>query len=342
MLKISSKTKILTVFLLLSTLVLVTISLAFGEKVLNPIQVFNAIFGMESKYNNMLIQTLRLPRIVVAFFLGCSLALAGAILQGIIKNPLASPDILGIVDAGGVGMLVFYTLFINPKNNSLEVSIFYMPLFTFVFAFSSILAIYFFTRKNASSYRLILIGIGLCAIFKAIKNILIINGPVFFIKEAATWVTGTIYGSQGFHAWLITVWFIIFLLLTLLFIKELNLQTLDDSIITTLGSKLTMNRFILLFFAAALTAGAVTVGGGISFVGLIAPHIAKKLVGSRFENLIPVSIFIGGIITIIADMASKWLFYPTELPIGIFTALIGGPYFIYLLIANRKATRRSA
>ncbi len=336
MINISDRTKYVSLFLFLVVMLLVMIALAGGEKILSPVDVSQSLMGWGSKYNNMVVQTLRLPRVVVAFFVGASLALSGAILQSVIKNPLASPDILGIVDAGGVGTLVFYTLFMEPKNNSLQVSIVYLPIFAFLFAMSAIVLVYLFCRKNVAAYRIILIGIGLSALFKALKNILIINGPVVFIKEAATWVTGTIYGTQHIHALIITVWFFIFFIITILFIKELNIQMLDDGLVTALGSRLTLNRFMLLFIAAALTAGSVAVGGGISFIGLIGPHIARKMVGSKFENLLPVSVLIGGIIGLTSDMVAKWILYPTELPMGIFTALIGAPYFIYLLIRGRK------
>ena len=136
------------------------------------------------------------------------------------------------------------------------------------------------------------------------------------------------------------IMFTVFTILAIIFIKDLNLHQLEDEVIIVLGNNLHKSRLILLGISAALSAGAVTIGGGISFVGLIGPHIARKLVDSKFENIIPLSIFIGGIITMLADFASKWLFYPQDLPIGIFTAFIGAPYFIYLLIKRRKNYRR--
>jgi len=193
--------------------------------------------------------------------------------------------------------------------------------------------------KSSSTNKLIIIGIGVSAIAKAITNILIINGPIIFIKEATTWITGSIYGANWTHAILIIVIFSIFATLTLIFIKDLNLHQLEDEVVIVLGNKLHKSRIILLGISAALAAGAVTIGGGISFVGLIAPHIARKLVDSKFENVIPLSILIGGIITLLADFVSKWLFYPQDLPIGIFTAFIGAPYFIYLLVKKRNYKR---
>ena len=334
MINISKKTIKISILLLLITLLIFGISLSLGEVMISPIDVLKSIFGIDTGFSSILVMNIRLPRVIIAFLIGGSLGLAGAILQGVVKNPLASPEILGISNGGAVGALVFLTIFTNPNNNSLTTSILYMPIFTFIFSFLAVVIIFFICVK------LIIIGVGVSAIFKALTNILIINGPIVFMKEATTWLTGSIYGANWTHAAIISVIFFIFTLITVIFIKDLNLHQLDDEIITVLGNKVYKSRIILLSISAALTAGAVTIGGGIPFVGLIAPHISRKLVNSKFENLIPLSILIGGIITLLADFVSKWLFYPQELPIGIFTASIGAPYFIYLLIKNRKSTNR--
>ncbi|AYE34356.1 FecCD family ABC transporter permease [Clostridium septicum] len=339
MINISKKTIKISIVLIIIILAIFTISLGFGEVMVSPLEVLKSILGIDSGFSSILVMNIRLPRVIVAFFVGSSLALSGAILQGVVKNHLASPDILGIVNGGAVGALVFLTMFIDPKNNSLTTSILYMPLFTFAFSFIAVILIFLISGKSTSTNKLIIIGIGVSAIFKALTNILIINGPVIFIKEATTWITGSIYGVNWTHAIIIMVTFIFFTILTIIFTKDLNLHQLDDEVIIVLGNNLRKRRLILLSISAALSAGAVTIGGGISFVGLIAPHIARKLVDSKFENITLLSILIGGIITLIADFVSKWLFYPQDLPIGIFTASIGAPYFIYLLIKNRKYSK---
>lgn len=339
MINVSKKTIKLSFILLFITALLITLSLGFGEVMVNPLDVLKSIVGIDTGFSSILVMNIRLPRVLVAFLVGSSLALAGAILQGVVKNHLASPDILGIVNGGSVGALVFLTIFTDPKNNSLTTSILYMPIFTFAFSFLALIVIFFIYGKSTSTSKLIIVGIGVSAICKALTNILIINGPVIFMKEATTWITGTIYGASWSHVIIIMATFFSFAIMAVIFIKDLNLHQLDDDVVIILGSKLRKNRLILLCISAGLTAGAVTIGGGIGFVGLMAPHIARKFVDSRFENLIPLSILIGGIITLVADFVSKWLFYPQDLPIGIFTASIGAPYFIYLLIKNRKYSK---
>lgn len=339
MINISKKAIKLSALLLGITILMIFFSLCLGEAMVGPLDVLKSILGIDTGFSSILVTKIRLPRVLVAFFVGASLALSGAILQGVVKNDLASPDILGVVNGGSVGALVFLTIFIDPKNNSLTTSILYMPIFTFIFSFIALMCILLINGKSSSTNKLIIIGIGVSAIAKAITNILIINGPIIFIKEATTWITGSIYGANWTHAILIMVIFSIFATLTLIFIKDLNLHQLEDEVVIVLGNKLHKSRIILLGISAALAAGAVTIGGGISFVGLIAPHIARKLVDSKFENVIPLSILIGGIITLLADFVSKWLFYPQDLPIGIFTAFIGAPYFIYLLVKKRNYKR---
>ncbi|EPZ54250.1 putative siderophore transport system permease protein yfhA [[Clostridium] sordellii ATCC 9714] len=290
MINVSKKTIKLSCILLFITSLLITFSLGFGEVMVNPLDVLKSIVGIDTGFSSVLVMNIRLPRVLVAFFVGASLALAGSILQGVVKNPLASPDILGIVNGGSVGALVFLTIFTDPKNNSLTTSILYMPIFTFAFSFLALLVIFFIYGKSTSTSKLIIIGIGVSAICKALTNILIINGPVIFIKEATTWITGTIYGSNWNHVIMITSTFFVFAIIAVIFIKDLNLHQLDDDVVTVLGNNLRKSRLILLCISAGLTAGAVTIGGGIGFVGLIAPHISRKLVDSKFENLIPLSI----------------------------------------------------
>lgn len=333
-----------SILIVLCTLIIcilsLLLSLSIGQKNISVIKVITILLGADESGDSLIVNAIRLPRTLVALFVGISLGLSGAILQGVVKNPLAAPNIIGITDSGSVGALIFLTIFTDPKNNSLTTSIFYMPLFAFAGAFLAVLLVYFLAfKKGVTPYRLILIGIAVSGAAKALTSILIINGPVVFIKEAQLWITGTVYGTNWTHVKLLSLWFLILLILTLFYIRELNIQNFDDSISTGLGSAVEKNRFILMVLSAALASGAVAVGGGISFVGLIAPHISRKLTNSSFENIIPLSALIGGIIVVLSDLAARRLFFPLDLPVGIFTAGIGAPFFIYLLIKNQKTLK---
>jgi iron complex transport system permease protein len=335
------RSMIILIFTFTFALLSIVLSLSVGQRFISIDKVVRAIFGGDTGGDRLIINTLRLPRTLVAFFVGTSLGLSGAVLQGVVKNPLAAPNIIGITDSGSVGALIFLTLFTDPKNNSLTTSIFYMPVFAFAGAFAAVILVYVLAyKKGVTPFRLILIGIAISGAAKALTSVLIINGPVVFIKEAQTWITGTVYGTNWTHVKLISSWFVILFIITMIFIRELNMQNLDDGIATGLGSSVEKNRFILMVLSAAMAAGAVAVGGGISFVGLIAPHICRKLTNSSFENIAPLSTLIGGIIVVLSDMAARTLFFPLDLPVGIFTAGIGAPYFIYLLLKNQRRAGR--
>jgi iron complex transport system permease protein len=319
------------------------LSLSIGQKIIPINKVIEVVFSGKKGGEALIINTLRMPRTLVALLVGASLGLSGAILQGVIKNPLADPNVVGIVDSGSVGALLFLTLFTDSKNNSLTVSIFYMPVFAFAGAITAVLLVYFMAyKRGVTPYRLILIGIAISGAAKALTSVLIINGPVVFIKEAQLWITGTIYGTNWTHVKLLLIWFSALLIIVLVSTRELNIHGLEDNTAKGLGSKVERKRFFFMLLSAALASGAVAVGGGISFVGLMAPHIARKLTNSSFENLIPLSCLSGGIIVVIADLAARVLFYPLDLPVGIFTAGIGAPFFIYLMIRNQKNGRRGA
>jgi iron complex transport system permease protein len=319
----------------------ILLSLSMGQKYISMFKVIQLLFDGGTSSDAFIINVIRLPRTLVALLVGTSLGLSGAILQGVVKNPLAAPNIIGITDSGSVGALVFLTLFTDPKNNSLTTSIFYMPLFAFAGAFIAVLIVYLLAyKKGVTPYRLIMIGIAVAGAAKAITSVLIINGPVIFIKEAQVWITGTVYGTNWTHVQILLPWFLVLFIVTLIYTRELNIQSMDDSISVGLGSSVEKNRFLLMILSAALASGAVAVGGGISFVGLIAPHICRKLTNSSFGNVLPLSAVVGGIIMVLSDIAARTLLSPLDLPVGIFTAGIGAPFFVYLLLKSQRALRR--
>ncbi|MEG0771925.1 iron ABC transporter permease [Clostridium sp.] len=331
--------KILLITLLIAVFS-IFLSLSIGQNIIPIDRIIKVLFGSKGG-DALIINTIRLPRTLVSFLVGASLGLSGAILQGVVKNPLAAPNIMGITDGGSVGALLFLTLFTDPKNNSLTTSVFFMPIFAFAGAFLAVFLIYILAfKKGVTPFRLILIGIAISGFAKALTSILIINGPVVFIKEAQLWLTGTVYGTNWTHVKLLFIWFLLLFIITILLTRELNMQNLDDTLSLGLGSSTEKNRFLLMIISAALASGAVAVGGGITFVGLIAPHICRKLTNSSFENVIPLSTLIGGIIVVLSDIAARTLFFPLDLPVGIFTAGIGSPFFIYLLIKNQKTMKR--
>ncbi|MFZ4453771.1 FecCD family ABC transporter permease [Salibacterium aidingense] len=324
------------VVLLVLTLTLLIASISLGDMRIPPLDVMRVLFGGGEETQQLVITSFRLPRIIIAMLVGMCLAAAGAILQGIIRNPLASPDIIGITGGAGVAVVTFLAVFSN-ENNALTVSIHWLPLAAFIGATLVAFLVYGLAWKNGvSPVRLVLIGIGISTLAQALTTLLMIVGPIYRASQANIWLTGTVYGSTWDDVTILTPWALVLLTATFLLSRNLNLQELGDEMAKGLGSRVQVQRVGLLFVSTALTGGAVAFAGGIGFVGLMSPHIARNLVGSAFGALIPVSAFIGAMLVLAADLVGRTVFSPLEVPAGVFTALIGAPYFIYLLFKNRN------
>jgi iron complex transport system permease protein len=322
--------------LLIGLLFLAIVSTGMGDMKLSPIQVVNALFGNGTKLEMLVVNSFRLPRIITALLVGVSLAVAGAILQGLIRNPLASPDIIGLTGGASVAVVAFLAIY-SDTSNSLTISIKWLPVGAFIGATVVALLVYFLSWKNGvSPMRLVLIGIGISALAQAITTLLMVMGPIFQASQANIWLTGTVYGATWDNVKILLPWTIILFLISFLLARKLNVQELGDELATSVGSKVQRQRFLLLIVATGLTGGAVAFGGAIGFVGLMAPHIARKIVGSAFGALIPVAALIGAILVVLADLIGRTLFAPIEVPAGVFTAAIGAPYFIYLLYKSRN------
>jgi iron complex transport system permease protein len=328
-------TVVTILFLVLCMLMI--ISTGMGDMRLSPLQVVNALFGNGTKMENLVVNSFRLPRILIAFLVGISLAVAGAILQGLIRNPLASPDIIGLTGGASVAVVAFLAVY-SDTSNSLTISIKWLPVGAFAGATIVAFLVYFLSWKNGvSPIRLVLIGIGISALTQAITTLLMVMGPIYQASQANIWLTGTVYGSTWENVRILFPWTFVLLSLTIMLARKLNIQELGDELATSVGSTVQRQRFILLLIGTGLTGGAVAFGGAIGFVGLMAPHIARRLVGSAFGALIPVSALIGAILVVVADLIGRTVFSPIEIPAGVFTASIGAPYFVYLLYKSRNA-----
>jgi iron complex transport system permease protein len=333
---IDKKALITSVLLLATVFFIFVISTSMGEVFISPLNVLKTFFGYGNDMENLFIYSFRLPRIIIALLVGICLAIAGAILQGLIRNPLASPDIIGISGGGSVGVVVFLMLFSN-KNNALTVSIEWMPVAAFLGATLIGLLVYFLSWKNGStSIRLVLIGIGLSMLTQSLTTLFMIKGPIYQAAQANVWITGTVYGATWEQVRTLLPVVTILLLVSMISVRNVNIQELGDELATGVGSAVQKNRLLLLILSTALTGGAVAFAGAIGFVGLMAPHIGRRLVGSSFGALLPVSALIGAILVMVADLIGRTLFSPLEVPTGVFTAAIGAPYFIYLLYKSRN------
>lgn len=322
-----------TVYAVLSVLALIIFILALsaGSTFIHPIDVLKQFIGVGDGEYEFILNTLRLPRVLLAFLVGAALGVSGSILQSIIRNPLASPDIIGITAGASVGAILFLVFIIG------TMSISFLPLFAILGAAVVAILIYLLAwNQGVTPIRLVLIGIGVAAAMKAIVMMLLVLSDTAVTTKAYLWLTGSLYGSNMNDVIYMLPWLIVFLPLTLLFSRTVSAMELGDDVAYGLGVPVQRSRFLLLLISVALAGSSVAFAGGIEFVGLIAPHLARMLIGRSFAGLVLASALIGGILVAVADIVARTAFLPLDIPAGVFTAGIGAPFFIYLLYRNRN------
>lgn len=318
--------------LTLVTLGAMIISVGYGEYPISPPDVVKTLLGLPTTNQDytFIINTLRLPRTIVAFLVGVGLAIAGTITQGITRNSLAAPGIIG-VNAGAA--LAAVSLIVLLPNAPISL----LPFAAFGGALTVSILIYLLAWQGGSSpIRLILVGIGFNLIVGALTNIMVTFGNINTVSQALVWLAGSVYARSWTQVWSLLPWILIFGLMALLLARELNTLNLGDDVANALGSRVEWQRGLLLLTSVALAGASVATAGAVGFVGLISPHLGRQLVGASHEGLLPVSAMMGGMLVVVADLLGRVLFPPLEIPCGIVTAIIGAPYFIYLLIKQRR------
>ncbi|GIX26094.1 MAG: iron ABC transporter permease [Caldimonas sp.] len=317
---------------LLAMLAAMVVNICVGEYPIPPIDVVRTVLGLPTGNEDyaFIVNTLRLPRMLVAALVGMALGISGAILQGLTRNPLADPGILGI--SAGAG-LVAVTLIVVVR----EVPAGVIPVAAFGGATIVASLIYLLAwRGGDSPIRLILVGIGLGAICGAATTLMITFGDIYDVQRALIWLTGSIYGRSWEEFWPLLPWIVIFVPLAFALARDLNALNLGEDVARGLGSPVAWRRGLLLLTAVALAAATVAAAGTIGFVGLMAPHIGRRLVGPDHSGLLPTAGVLGALIVVVADLVGRTLFAPIELPAGLVTAAVGAPFFIGLLWQQRK------
>ncbi|MDQ0338782.1 iron complex transport system permease protein [Caldalkalibacillus uzonensis] len=327
--------KPLLVMGILSGLILLSlfISLNTGVSRIAPLDVIKTLAGSGTEKEQLVLLDFRLPRLVIALLIGAGLAVSGAILQGVSQNGLADPGILGI-NAGAGLAVVLYIFFFQGSASSLSLlSIFVMPFFALLGALLAALLIYVLAwKKGMAPVRLILVGIGVNAAFSAALIIFQLRMNPHDFMQAAVWLAGSIWGASWKFVVAVLPWILLLIPLSLYKARYLNVLNLGDQVATGLGAAVEKERGMLLFLAVALAGSCVAVGGGIAFLGLVAPHLARRLVGPKHQVLIPASALMGALLLLTADTIGRYLLAPSELPVGLVVSALGAPYFIYLLM----------
>jgi iron complex transport system permease protein len=316
----------------LVSLMAIVLNVGQGEYPTPPMEVLKTILGLPSANPDysLIINTLRLPRTLVAFAAGVGLALSGTILQGLTRNPLAAPEFIGFNAGASLAAVSVVVLLANAP-------LFALPLSAFAGALAAAMLIYLLAwDKGSSPLRFILVGIGITEVFRALTSLTIAFGEINNVSQAFVWLAGSVYGRSWEHLGVMLPWLAVFVPLSLVLAMPLNVLSLGDDIATGLGTRVEWQRGLLLLSSAAMAGASVAVTGTIGFVGLMAPHLGRQLVGPTHEGLLPTAALIGGLIVVLSDWLGRVLFAPIELPCGVVTAAIGTPYFLYLLIRNRK------
>lgn len=328
----SDSKRLLRSLMMLSLLLIASagLSLCLGSFPTPPLQVLDALTAPQNSDIAFIIWELRLPRIALAILVGAALAIAGAILQSIVRNPLASPDVIGITSGAALAAVVFLSLL------SSTLSIHWLPVAVMLGALVSALLVVSLAWKNGiSPSRMVLVGIGLAAAMGAGTTLLIVISDDSAAMTAYVWLTGSLYAAQWDDVWGLLPWIVVAVPISLTFARHADAMALGDSVAEGLGVAILRSRLVLLACSVALAGAAVAFAGGLSFVGLIAPHLAAKLVGRNLARLVPTSALVGALIVLYADLLGRVAFLPKDLPAGIFVAGIGAPFFVYLLHRSR-------
>ncbi|USB31770.1 iron ABC transporter permease [Paenibacillus sp. YPG26] len=318
--------------LLVLAIAIMIVSTGLGSMYISPMNVVKVLLGMGEPAHQVVVEKLRLPRMMIAILVGASLAVAGAVLQGVIRNPLASPDVAGITEGASLGAVLFIFLLKG------TVPLHWMPIASILGALLVTGLLYVLSwKRGVDPLRLVLIGIGLSAAIKSLSYMFIISGPMQLAERSLTFMTGSIYGvSWDKDVLILLPWAAILLPVTWLQARNVNIQSLGDDTASSAGAQVQRQRLILIMLSVALAGAAVAIGGAIAFIGLMAPHMARKLVGSSFGSVVPVSALLGAIILLVSDLAARTLFMPKDVPAGVLTAAIGAPFFMYMLYRNRN------
>ncbi|MET4563374.1 iron complex transport system permease protein [Lysinibacillus parviboronicapiens] len=340
--KNTSRVFVLTIFILMLFIVGASyLHITNGVFDMSVIDVVKTLLRIEPNPKfDLVIFEFRLPRIVIAALVGIGLGMAGVVLQGITRNGLADPGILGINAGAGAAVVIFMFFFqlnLVTADMSSWVSILMMPMFGFVGGAMAAALIFSFALKNGhlDMQRLILTGIAINSGFGALSLFLSLKMNAQDYESAAVWMAGSIYNANWIFVAAMLPWLIILGFYVYRKSYLLDYFQLEEDSITSLGIAVEKEKIKLLLASVGLVSACVSVSGSIGFIGLMAPHIAKQLVGIQHRYVMPASALIGACLLVIADFIGKTVFAPSELAVGIVVSIIGIPYFLYLLVKSK-------
>ncbi|MGE4426640.1 MAG: FecCD family ABC transporter permease [Solirubrobacteraceae bacterium] len=316
------------------TLVVFVLEVGSGEYPISPLEIVRTLVGAGDDATEFIVLDLRLPRALTALLAGIALGVAGAIFQDLARNPLVSPDIIGV--SSGASLAAIAVIVFGNTSGAMTV-----PLAALVGALLTGFLLYTLAwRDGVQGYRLVLVGIGVAALMQAGISYVLTRGQLFEVQQAYIWLVGSLNGRGWEHVWPLVVAVVVLVPLGAVLARSLAALQLGDDLARALGVRVEPLRLGLVAVAVALTGLAVSSVGPIAFVAFVAPHVARRIGGSVAPAaVLPLAGAFGGFLILAADLAGRELFPPTEIPVGIITAIVAAPYFLYLL---RRANRLGA
>ncbi|MDX3454766.1 iron chelate uptake ABC transporter family permease subunit [Streptomyces sp. ME02-8801-2C] len=330
-LRLDVRALVVVVVLLLAALTASVLLVGTGDFPIPAGDVIKTLLGDGNPGQEFVVNQLRLPRVLVGLLVGASLGLGGALFQAISRNPLGSPDVLGLSQGSTAGALVVIVLFSGSAAQVTAGAV--------VGGLVTGLAIYLLAwKRGVHGYRLVLVGIGVSALVTAVNGYLITKADLVDAARAVVWMTGSLNG-RGWDQVRPLLWLCAVLVpVVLANARGLRMTEMGDDVSYALGVRVERVRLVLMTAAVLLTAAATAAAGPVGFVALTAPQLARRLTRSPGPNLVP-SMCMGATLLVVADWASQRLFGADQLPVGVVTGVLGGVYLLWLLVTERKAGR---
>lgn len=330
-LRLDVRATVVVALILLAALTASVVLIGTGDFPIPAGDVLRTLLGNGNAGQEFIINELRLPRVLVGLLVGASLGLGGALFQAISRNPLGSPDVLGLSQGATAGALTMIVLFSGTATQ--------VTLGALAGGLVTGFAIYLLAwKQGVHGYRLVLVGIGVSAIVTAVNGYLLTRSTLTEAAQAVVWMTGSLSGRDWTQVWPLLWLCAVLVPLVLANARGLRMMEMGDDVSNALGVRVERVRLLLLVAAVLLTAAATAAAGPVSFVALTAPQLARRLTRSPGPNLLP-SLCMGATLLVTADWTSQKVFGADQLPVGVVTGVLGGVYLLWLLVTERKAGR---
>lgn len=330
-LRLDPRALIVVVLLLVAACAAGIALIGTGDAKIPAADVLRTLAGNGTAYQDFIVNELRLPRVLVGLLVGASLGLGGALFQSVSRNPLGSPDVLGLSQGATAGALVVIVLLSGSASQ--------VTAGALAGGLGTGLAIYALAwKRGVHGYRLVLVGIGVNAVMTAVNGYLLTKADLVDATRAVVWMTGSLNGRDWDQVRPLLALCAVLVPLVLANARGLRMTEMGDDVSYALGVRVQRVRLLLMIAAVLLTAAATAAAGPVSFVALTAPQLARRLTRSPGPNLVP-SLCMGAALLVAADWASQRAFGADQLPVGVVTGVLGGAYLLWLLVTERRAGR---